>query len=203
MTPMMYKFEQQWMKKGYNHIAGVDEAGRGPLAGPVVAACVILNPNHVISGLNDSKKLTDKRRRQLKEEIKEHALAYQIAFVDEKTIDKINIYQASRRAMEQAILDCPLRPDAILSDAMPLNLDIPTQAIIKGDQLSISIAAASIVAKVTRDRMMDVYAGEYPEYDFAANKGYPTQTHKSAIKAHGASPIHRMSFKGVAAFSSP
>ncbi len=204
MAPAQWAYENQAWQRGYKSIAGIDEVGRGPLAGPVVAAAVVLPKAMPELGITDSKRLSPKKREAVYDEIYQHARAIGVGLVDAVEIDRINILQAAFTAMAMALQNLLPKPDFILVDGnQALPVDIPQETIIKGDQLSISIAAASIVAKVTRDRMMDVYAGEYPEYDFAANKGYPTQTHKSAIKAHGASPIHRMSFKGVAAFSSP
>ena len=204
MAPDQWAYENQAWQRGYKSIAGIDEVGRGPLAGPVVAAAVILPDALPDLGITDSKRLSAKKREAVYDEIYQHARAVGVGLVDAVEIDRINILQAAFAAMAMALQNLSPAPDFVLVDgnqAMPV--DVPQKTIIKGDQLSISIAAASIVAKVTRDRMMDIYADTYPEYDFAANKGYPTQAHKSAIEAHGASPIHRMSFKGVATFSSP
>ncbi|MFP4226257.1 MAG: ribonuclease HII [Desulfobacterales bacterium] len=203
MAPDQWMHEYQARQRGYNRIAGIDEVGRGPLAGPVVAAAVILPEVMPDLGITDSKRLSAKKREAVYEAVYQHASAIGVGLVDAVEIDRINILQAAFIAMAMALYNLSPKPDFILVDGnQALPVDVPQETIIKGDQLSISIAAASIVAKVTRDRMMDVYDTDYPEYDFAANKGYPTQAHKSAIEAYGASPIHRMSFKGVAAFSS-
>lgn len=195
--------ENQARQRGYKRIAGIDEVGRGPLAGPVVAAAVILPEALPDLGITDSKRLSAKKREAVYDEIYQHASAIGLGLVDAVEIDRINILQAAFTAMVMALYNLTPAPDLLLVDGnQSLPVDVPQETIIKGDRLSISIAAASIVAKVSRDRMMDVYAMDYPEYDFAANKGYPTQAHKSAIEVYGASPIHRMSFKGVAAFSS-
>lgn len=194
----MYEYEEALWQQRIKFVVGVDEVGRGPLAGPVVAAAVILDPHHMIEGLNDSKQLSAKRRQALLQDIKYKALAYAYAFVDEETIDRINIYQASKLAMMQAIEKLDIKPNYILSDAMPLEmLDIPCLAIIKGDTLSASIAAASILAKETRDAYMLEMDQRYPGYDFAHNKGYPTPKHLKALKTIGPSKIHRRSYKPV------
>lgn len=193
----MYEFEAQAGKEGFSIICGTDEAGRGPLAGPVVAGAVILDPNNPIEGLNDSKKLSEKKREQLFLEIQKKALSWSYSIVDPITIDAINIYEASRLAMRQAIAKLRIKPDFILSDAMPLPGETPYLAIIKGDARSASIAAASIVAKVTRDHLMMEYGKKYPEYGFESHKGYPTEKHVLALKQHGITPIHRLSFEPV------
>lgn len=188
-------YEQAAQEQGFVNVCGVDEAGRGPLAGPVVAAAVILPENCVIDGLNDSKKLTEKRREALYDMICEQALAYAIASVDHKVIDEINILQATYRAMEQAIAALSVPADFALIDGnrAPM-LDIPCQCIVGGDAKCASIAAASILAKVTRDRYMRQMDGQYPAYGFAGHKGYGTKAHTEVILAHGPSPIHRMTF---------
>ncbi len=195
----MYQFEQSLWGKGVQVIAGTDEAGRGPLAGPVVAACVVLpKPEHfIIHGLNDSKLLSEKKRESLFELIQEQAQVG-VAVVSEKEIDKINIYQATRLAMKLAFENLPLSPNYLLVDG-PMKLDIfcPYQNIIKGDRKSASIAAASIVAKVTRDRMMKKYHEKYPEYLFHKHKGYGTPRHKKVIEDIGPCPIHRATFAPV------
>jgi len=194
----MYKFELELWGQGYKYVVGTDEVGRGPLAGPLVAAAVILDPKKTIEGLNDSKQLTAKRRQELFIEIQKHAIAYSICFVDEDTVDKINIYQASKKGMLDAIVALNVKPDYILSDAMPLKeASTPFQAIIKGDTLSASIAAASILAKETRDAYMIEQAKIYPGYDFENNKGYPTKKHLLALKSKGICPIHRKTYKPV------
>jgi len=194
----MYEYENRLFEEGFHLICGCDEAGRGPLAGPVVAGAVILNPDFVIEGLNDSKQLTEKVRERLFEQIIHHALAYAIAFISQETIDRINIYQASKLAMISAIQQLSIQPDFILSDAMPLSeSNIPFIAIIKGDTLSGSIAAASILAKVSRDRYMKDLAIQYPQYGFDQHKGYPTKAHVEAIKQYGILPIHRKTYEPI------
>lgn len=194
----MYKYEASLNKDGYLLIAGTDEVGRGPLAGGVLAAAVILSPNNPIEGLNDSKKLSEKKRIELDKEIREKALAYAYAYVNERIIDEINIYQASKLAMIRAISYLKVKPEYILSDAMPLKeTNIPYQAIIKGDSLSATIAAASIIAKVKRDEIMNSFAHVYPNYGFEKHKGYPTKLHLEALKKYGPVKIHRRTYKPV------
>ncbi len=191
----MSVYEKEALSQGYRFIAGMDEVGRGPLAGPVVTAAVILDPEVPILGLDDSKKLSAKRRAELKKEIEEKALAIGIGILDEKVIDDINILQATKQAMKQALLNLKLDPDLVLIDAVHLDgLMIPQRSIIKGDAQSVSIAAASIVAKETRDAMMAAYDEIYPGYNFAKHKGYGTKEHMDAIRSLGPSPIHRKSF---------
>lgn len=191
----MLSFERQAIQEGFSMIAGVDEAGRGPLAGPVVAAAVILPNGLLIEGVNDSKKLSETQRERLFDEIKDKALSYGIAAVDEKRVDEINILNATKKAMADAISQLMPVPDCILLDAVKLeNITVKQVPIIKGDSLSLSIAAASILAKVTRDRLLREYDSEYPEYGFAIHKGYGTPQHISAIKKFGICPIHRLSF---------
>ena len=191
----MWKIENDYYQKGVNLIAGVDEAGRGPLAGPVCAAAVILPPNLTIDGLNDSKKLTDKKRRELFPVITENALAYAIAFADEKEIDQINILQATYLAMERAVNKLAIHPDLLLIDGnRTKDFGIPTETVVRGDSLSASIAAASVLAKVTRDNFMLEQAEVYPQYDFDVHKGYGTKAHYAALTEYGPCPIHRMSF---------
>ncbi|HHW47108.1 MAG TPA: ribonuclease HII [Clostridiaceae bacterium] len=191
----MYAYERKAYEKGYRYIAGVDEAGRGPLAGPVVAAAVILPDNVCIYGLNDSKKLTPKQRDSLYDEITEKAVSFSIGIVDEKQIDSINILNATKTAMEKAISSLKPQPDIIFIDAVELeNIKIEQVPIVKGDSKSISIAAASIVAKVTRDRLIDELDQFYPQYGFKKHKGYGTKEHIKAIKKYGICPIHRVSF---------
>jgi ribonuclease HII len=192
----MYKYETELLLKGYRKIAGTDEVGRGPLAGPLVCAAVILNPNIMIEGLNDSKKLSEKKREFLFDEIKKKSLAYSIVYIDEATIDDINVYQASKKGMLKAIDTLPVKADFILSDAMPLGA-MPHQSIIKGDSKSASIAAASILAKVERDRYMVKIAEKYPEYGFEKHKGYPTKLHIEALNKYGVLDIHRKTYKPV------
>ena len=190
-------FEKELYNEGINYIAGTDEAGRGPLAGPVVAAAVILPKNMIITGVNDSKQLTEKRRNELFDIINEKALAVGVAFIDNQKIDEINILEASRLAMMEAIKKLKIKPEYVLSDAMPMNIDVPVKPIIKGDALSESIAAASIIAKVSRDRYMDEMDKLYPEYGFKKHKGYPTKDHIEAIKKYGITDIHRKTFKPI------
>lgn len=194
-TVDLWEIERSFQEKGYTHICGVDEAGRGPLAGPVCAAAVILPFGLEIPGLNDSKKLTDKKRSELYDQILSSAVAYGIAVADEKEIDEINILQATFRAMERAVSKLDVKPDLILVDGNRLpQLDTEAQAVIKGDSLSASIAAASILAKVTRDRFMEQQDVIFPAYGFAVHKGYGTKRHYEALTEHGPCPIHRMTF---------
>ena len=191
----MWQIEQDWFDKGYGLICGVDEAGRGPLAGPVCAAAVILPPHADIPGLNDSKKLSDKRRRELFPIIKEQAVAYGIGFADHSMIDEINILQATFYAMEQAISQLSVKPDIALIDGnRERDFGVPVQTVVHGDSLSASIAAASILAKVARDDLMLQMAQEYPQYGFEIHKGYGTKAHYAALEAYGPCPIHRMTF---------
>ena len=179
------------------YICGIDEAGRGPLAGPVVAGAVVLPKGCRILYINDSKKLSEKKREELYQIIIQEALAYQIEIIDVADVDRLNVYQASKKGMIDAIDHLSIRPDYALTDAMPLGDVIEHQAIVKGDAKSLSIGAASILAKVTRDHIMNDYAKIYPEYGFEKHKGYPTKQHKEALKAYGVTPIHRRSFQPV------
>jgi ribonuclease HII len=189
----MKTYERQYEQ--YQYIAGIDEVGRGPLAGPVVTCAVILPKDCEILYLNDSKKLSQKRREQLSEQIKACAVSYSIGIMEHTVIDECNILQATYKAMRQAIAGLGVQPDILLNDAVTIpEVTIPQVPIIKGDAKSISIAAASIVAKVTRDRMMVEYDKLYPEYDFASNKGYGSEAHIKAIQKYGPCPIHRQSF---------
>ena len=191
----MWKIEDGFYAGGVKVICGVDEAGRGPLAGPVCAAAVILPPHLEIPGLNDSKKLTDKRRRELMPVIKEQALAYGIAFATHEEIDRINILQATYLAMERALAQLNIKPDIALIDGnRAKDFGLPVKTVVHGDSLSASIAAASVLAKVTRDDLMLAMAEEYPQYGFEIHKGYGTKAHYEALTAHGPSPIHRMTF---------
>ena len=191
----MWEFEHKYANEGYRFICGVDEAGRGPLAGPVCAAAVILPMDINIPGLNDSKKLTDKKRRELFPIICEKATAYGIAFADHEEIDKINILQATYLAMERAISKLEIKPDMALIDGnRAKDFGLPTQTIVGGDAKSASIAAASILAKVTRDDLMLKIADLYPSYGFEVHKGYGTKAHYAALSEYGPSPIHRMTF---------
>lgn len=190
-------YEKALYKKGYKLIAGTDEVGRGPLVGPVVAAAVILPINYHLEGLTDSKKLSEKKRDLFYEIIKRDALAVGLGIVSPKRIDEINIYEASREAMMLAIEDLKLKPDYILTDAMPLFTEIPFTSIIKGDSKSITIAAASVIAKVTRDKMMYELDEMYPIYGFKRHKGYPTKEHLEAIKKFGILENYRFTYKPV------
>jgi len=191
----MWAIENSWFDRDVKIICGVDEAGRGPLAGPVCAAAVILPPNAQIPGLNDSKKLSDKKRRELYPIIKEQAIAYGIAFVDHQKIDEINILQATYLAMSNAIAQLSVKPELALVDGNRAgDFGVPVETVVHGDSLSASIAAASVLAKVSRDDYMLKMAEEYPQYDFEIHKGYGTKAHYAALTAHGPSPIHRMTF---------
>lgn len=191
----MWEIEQGYFAEGVQIICGVDEAGRGPLAGPVCAAAVILPANADIPGLNDSKKLSDKRRRELYPVIMEQAIAYGIAFADHKEIDEINILQATYLAMERAISQLSVKPELALIDGnRAKDFGIPVKTVVHGDSLSASVAAASILAKVTRDDLMLKMAEEYPQYGFEVHKGYGTKAHYQALAERGPSPIHRMTF---------
>ena len=192
-----YKNERELKKLGYKLIGGVDEVGRGPLVGPVVAACVVLPDEFNLDGLTDSKKLSEKKREYFFEEIKKQAISYGIGIVDEKRIDEINIYEATKEAMIMAINNCNILPDYVLTDAMKLDIDIPVKPLIKGDLRSITISAASVLAKVTRDRMLYELDKKYPMYDFKNNVGYPTKKHLDAIKEYGIIPEHRKSYGPV------
>jgi ribonuclease HII len=188
------RFERTARHKGWQRIAGLDEAGRGSLFGPVFAAAVILNPRRRIVGLDDSKKLTAQRREVLARRIREHALAWCVAQVDAGRIDSWNIYQASRQAMSDAVVRLSIPPDFLLIDALHLDLLVEQKPLIKGDARSVSIAAASILAKVARDQVMTEFDQIYPAYGLAANKGYATPAHLEALRTYGPSPQHRFSF---------
>ena len=191
----MWAIEESLYEKGIVTVCGVDEAGRGPLAGPVCAAAVILPPHLEIPGLDDSKKLTDKRRRELMPIIKEQALAYGIAFATHEEIDEINILQATFLAMERAIAQLEGKADFALIDGnRQKDFGLPVQTVVKGDSLSANIAAASVLAKVTRDDYMDEMAKVYPQYGFEIHKGYGTKAHYEALRTYGHCPIHRLSF---------
>ena len=191
----MWKIEQSFFERGIKVICGVDEAGRGPLAGPVCAAAVILPPNAEIPGLNDSKKLSDKKRRELYPIIKEQAIAYGIAFADHREIDELNILQATFLTMERAINQLSVKPELALIDGnRAKDFGVPLETVVHGDSLSASIAAASVLAKVTRDDYMLKMAEEYPGYDFEIHKGYGTKAHYEALTRLGPCPIHRMTF---------
>lgn len=191
----MWQIEDSFYAQGYQVICGVDEAGRGPLAGPVCAAAVILPKHLEIPGLTDSKKMTDKKRRELFPLIQQQAVAYGIGLASQEEIDEINILQATFLAMERALSQLNVRPDMVLIDGnREREFGVPVQTVIKGDSLSANIAAASILAKVTRDNLMMELALQYPQYGFEIHKGYGTKAHYEALRQYGASPIHRRSF---------
>ena len=199
--PDTYTLERSLRQKGYQLIAGLDEVGRGPLAGPVVAACVILQENCDNSSFVDSKTINAKNRSRLYKELKQNGAQISVGVVSEADIDRLNILQASLLAMKKAILTMPVQPDFLLVDGnQPVPISIPQQSLVKGESKSASIAAASIVAKVVRDEMMDQYHLQYPEYNFQKNRGYPTLEHRNAIKIYGPCAIHRQSFKCVKEF---
>lgn len=198
MSSNLLKYEKELYKNNIALIAGVDEAGRGPLVGPVVAAAVILPKNYHLEGLNDSKQLSEKKREKFYEILMTEALSIGIGIVRASEIDELNILEASRKAMYIAINNLSITPEYILSDAMSLNdIDIPTRPIIHGDALSLSIAAASVIAKVTRDHIMYELDQKYPEYNYKKNKGYPTKEHLELIKKYGITKEYRMSYKPV------
>jgi len=197
MESDLRSFEKKAFEKGYREIAGVDEAGRGPLAGPVVSAAVVLPFVFPVSGITDSKKLSPNKREKLYEKIYEHAVSIGIGIVDPE-IDRINILKASLLSMSISVKNLNPQPDCLFIDGtFQIPSDTPQEAIPKGDALSISIAAASIVAKVTRDRLMVRYHEDYPQFGFSKHKGYPTVAHKKAIRKYGLCPIHRQTFRGV------
>jgi ribonuclease HII len=191
------RFERAARKQGWTRIAGLDEAGRGALFGPVVAAAVILNPKRRIVGLDDSKKLSPDRRAELAPRIREHALAWAVAEIDAQRIDAWNIYQASRQAMTAALQQLAIQPDYLLLDAMHLDIIVEQKSLIKGDSKSVSIAAASILAKTHRDARMEEWHAVYPQYGLAQHKGYATPDHLDALQKFGATPYHRFSFSPV------
>ena len=195
----LYKYENELYAKGINYIGGVDEVGRGPLVGPVVAACCVLPKDFILDGLTDSKKLSEKKRNIFFEYIKEHALAYGIGIIGPDKIDEVNIYEATKLAMYQAIeqVEKKINLEHVLIDAMPLDLDISSTSIIKGDSKSISIAAASVLAKVTRDKMMYDLDELYPMYGFGSHKGYPTKKHIEAINKYGLIEGYRKTYGPV------
>ncbi len=193
----LYQYEKELIDKGIKLIAGVDEVGRGPLIGPVVTAAVILPVNYQLKGLNDSKKLTEKQRDKFYDIIMHDAISVSIGMKSAEVIDEVNIYEATKLAMVEAIESLSIKPEHILIDAMPLDIDIPHTSIIKGDAKSLSIAAASVIAKVTRDRMLIELDKKYPQYNYKKNKGYPTKEHLEAIKKYGLIPGYRKSFGPV------
>jgi ribonuclease HII len=202
MVSDQWIFERLARQKGHQQISGIDEAGRGPLAGPVVSAAVVLPDSFDVVGITDSKQLSSKRRAELYDQIYLHAVTIGIGIVDPFEIDRINILQATLLSMVFAVQNLNPQPDYLLIDGIfPIAVNMEQQTIKKGDALSISIAAASIVAKVTRDQLMERYHQEYPEFGFNQHKGYPTKNHKAAIHQYGCCPIHRKSFKGVTEFS--
>lgn len=191
----MLEIEKSFYEKGYKYICGVDEAGRGPLCGPVLAAAVILPEGKCIEGINDSKKLSEKKREKLYDEIMENAIAVGVGLSDVDVIEDVNILNATKLAMKQAIDNLNVKPDYVLIDGnQMINIDIQGETVVSGDAKSESIAAASIIAKVTRDRLLIEYDKKYPEYGFSKHKGYGTKVHIEAIKEYGLTPIHRESF---------
>ena len=191
----MKSFDKKYFSKDIKYLAGVDEAGRGPLAGPVVAAAVIFRKSTIIKGVNDSKQLTEKQRETFYDQIISSALAYSVSVIEPPVIDEVNILNATLRAMKQCVDDLKIKPDLVLVDGnRKFQSDIPVITIVKGDAKSFSIAAASILAKVTRDRLMKKLAIQYPIYLWEQNKGYPTRQHRKIIKNIGPSPLHRKSF---------
>ena len=195
----LYKYEKELYSKGIKYIGGVDEVGRGPLIGPVVTACVVLPKDFILEGLTDSKKLSEKKRNAFYDYIKEHALACEVGIIGPEIIDEVNIYEATKLAMIEAInkVKEKINLEHVLIDAMPLEIDIPTTSIIKGDAKSISIAAASVIAKVTRDKMMYELDKKYPQYGYGSHKGYPTKKHLEAIKKYGLIEGYRKTYGPV------
>ena len=193
----MLRYEKELYQAGYQTIAGIDEVGRGPLAGPVVAAAVILPPGCKIKGLNDSKKIPKKKHQEIYQAVLDKALAVGIGLIDNEIIDQVNIYEATKLAMKEALSKLRLKSDYLLIDAMKLDVDIPQESIIKGDANSLSIAAASIVAKVTRDKLMTDYDKKFPGYDFSQNAGYGTMRHLQGLERNGVTPIHRKTFEPI------
>ena len=194
------KYEKELYNKGYSLIAGVDEVGRGPLVGPVVAAAVILPKNYKLEGLTDSKKLSEAKRNYFDEIIKRDAISYGIGVIDNNIIDEVNIYEATKLAMKQAISNLKIKPDYVLTDAMKLDIDIDFKPLIKGDLRSLSISAASVIAKLYRDNLMYLLDKKYPYYNFKNNKGYPTKDHIEAIKKYGIIKEHRISYHPVSEY---
>lgn len=193
----LYEVESEFYKRGLTHVVGIDEVGRGPLAGPVTVAAVILKPHWFAEGLNDSKKVTPKHREVLAEKIHREAVEVSIVSLPPEEIDALNIYQATMTAMYQAVRNLHVKPDAVIVDAMPLHFPFPTVSMVHGDARSASVAAASIAAKVYRDHLMDAYDKQYPGYGFSQNKGYGTAEHIEALHRLGITPIHRKSFEPV------
>ncbi len=198
MEQDLWLFESKAIEKGFSHIAGIDEAGRGPLAGPVVSAAVLLPPSFHDPDITDSKKLSPKKRSYLYEKLYDQAVSIGIGIVDNIEIERINILNASLLSMAISVKNLNPQPDFLLIDGkFKIPMDLPQEPVIRGDAQSISIAAASIIAKVTRDRLMERYHQDYPQFGFSRHKGYPTKAHKEAIKKFGCCPIHRRTFKGV------
>ena len=193
----LYQYEKELINKGVKLIAGVDEVGRGPLVGPVVTAAVILPLNYKLDGLTDSKKLSEKNRDKFYDIIKKDAIAIGIGIKSNEVIDEVNIYEATKLAMKEAIDNLMIKPEHVLIDAMPLDIEIDHTSIIKGDAKSLSIAAASVIAKVTRDRYMYELDKKYPMYNYKKNKGYPTKEHLDAIKKYGVTDLYRKSYGPV------
>ena len=187
-------YERKYLDMGLKYVAGVDEVGRGPLAGPVVCCAVVMPLDELIDGVDDSKKVPEKKRGSLAEEIMNKALSYSIAEVSEKEIDEINILNAVKKCMEKAVAGLEVKPDVVLVDGIDLHFDFPAEYIVRGDEKSYSIGAASVVAKVHRDGLMKKYAEQYPAYGFEKHKGYGTKVHTDSIKENGPCPIHRRSF---------
>lgn len=186
--------ERELLSKGYRYICGIDEVGRGPLCGPVCTCAVVMDLEKIVEGVTDSKKLSEKKRNLLFNKIKENAISYAITMMDNNKIDELNILNATKECMKHAILSLDITPDIVLVDALSLDINIPQQAIVKGDLYSYTIGCASILAKVTRDSLMMQYDEMYPEYDLAKNKGYGTKKHIEAIKKYGITDIHRKTF---------
>ena len=195
-TVDLFSFDNELRKQGYKYICGIDEAGRGPLAGPVSVCAIVMDLDEMIEGVNDSKKVSPKKRDTLFETIKQKALSYKCVMLDSKVIDEINILEATKKAMKEAVSGLSIKPDLILVDAVKIDFDCETRPIIKGDATSYSIASASIIAKVSRDKLMEEYEITYPDYGFAKHKGYGTAEHIKAIREKGPTPIHRKSFIG-------
>lgn len=193
----MFRYERQIKAQGFQLVAGVDEVGRGPLAGPVVAAAVMFPDNFYLPGINDSKKLPPQKREQLYEQIRRHALSVGIGIVEAEEIDRLNIYRATKKAMSQAVSQLSPFPDYLLVDAMSIDVPIPQLSLVKGDAKSASVAGASIIAKVYRDRLMENYGKVFPHYGFEKHMGYPTKEHLEAIRQYGPTVIHRKSFAPV------
>lgn len=187
-------YEKMYLDRGCRYICGVDEVGRGPLAGPVTVAAYVTDFSRLTEGVNDSKKLSEKKREKLFSELKDNAVCYNVVSLDNNVIDKINILNATKQAMKQAIEGLTVKPDVVLIDAVELDIPYRTHSIIRGDALSYSIAAASIVAKVTRDRFMTEFDAVFPEYGFASNKGYGSKKHIEALLKYGPTPLHRKTF---------